>query len=177
MANRQASDRKEGARIFVVMGVAGCGKSSVASALAERCSGTFLDADDHHPAANKAKMAAGTPLDDADRWPWLAAFGAALARESGPVFGACSALKASYRQAIREAVGEPVHFIHLAGDRERIARRMARRRDHFMPTSLLDSQFATLEPPSDEVDASTVSVHNRFRDVVRDAFRVVRSSR
>ena len=160
-------------RLFVVMGVAGSGKSSVGAALAGATDGRFLDADDYHPARNKRKMTGGTPLTDEDRWPWLEAFGKALAAENGLVIGACSALKRSYREAIAEAAKEPVHFVFLQGSRDVIGRRMARRRDHFMPPALLDSQFATLEPPNGERNATTVPIDRRFRDVVEAAKRLV----
>jgi carbohydrate kinase (thermoresistant glucokinase family) len=128
---------------LVVMGVSGCGKSSLGAALATALVLPFTDADDLHPAANRAKMAAGQPLTDNDRWPWLQAVGAVLAAEAGVV--ACSALRQAYRDRLRAAAG-PVQFLHLVAPREVIAERLAARRGHFMPIALLDSQLATLEP-------------------------------
>ena len=128
---------------IVVMGVSGCGKSRIGAALATRLGLRFLDGDSLHPPANIAKMARGTPLDDADRAPWLDAVGAALGVRADVV--ACSALKRAYRDRIRMQAPGAV-FIHLAGDRAVLARRVASRPGHFMPPALLDSQLATLEP-------------------------------
>lgn len=130
---------------LVVMGVSGSGKSTVGAALAQRLGVPFVDADDLHPPANIAKMSAGRPLDDADRGSWLETIGEWLAahRDGGVV--SCSALKRSYRDQLRHHVAG-VEFLHLAGTREVIARRQASRPGHFMPASLLESQFATLEP-------------------------------
>lgn len=132
--------------LAVVMGVAGSGKTLVGSALAERLALPFRDADAFHPPANIARMAAGQPLDDADRAPWLAAVGAWLAehRETGAIV-TCSALKRRYRDALRATAGD-VPFLHLDGPREVVAQRVARREDHFMPASLVDSQYEALEP-------------------------------
>ena len=136
-------------RLIVVMGVAGCGKSSVGIALAKRLGRPFIDADDYHPPANVAKMSRGIPLTDTERWPWLDNVGAAMkeqARRTGGVVAACSALRRGYRERLIMAAGESILFIFLHGERELIAQRMAARTGHFMPTGLLDSQFATLEP-------------------------------
>ena len=129
---------------IVVMGVAGSGKSTLGAALATRLGAAFVDTDDLHPPANRAKMAAGTPLTDADRAPWLDLVAEVL-RDRAPVVVACSALRRAYRDRLREAGG--VRFLHLAAPKEAIAARMAARRGHFMPASLLDSQYETLEPP------------------------------
>ena len=141
---------------LVIMGVSGCGKSSVGAALASRLGIAYRDGDDLHPASNVEKMRQGTSLTDADRWPWLDAVAERLAREA-PVILGCSALKRVYRDRIRAGAGGPVTFLHLAGSRELIAARMAARRGHYMPTSLLDSQFATLEPPGAD-EAITVDI-------------------
>ena len=132
--------------LIVVMGVSGSGKSTVGSLLAASLGVPFTDGDDLHPVSSLEKMAAGHPLTDDDRWPWLAAVGDALAAASqtGLVI-ACSALKRSYRDAIRRAAPEAT-FLHLDGSREELAQRTAARSGHFMPPALLDSQLATLEP-------------------------------
>jgi len=138
---------------IVVMGVSGCGKSSVGIALAEALGARFIDGDDLHPEANKAKMSAGIPLEDSDRWPWLDLVSMALAEEvvdtpSGSFTGtvvACSALKRAYRDRILAGAPNTV-FVHLDGSREILEQRLGARAGHFMPASLLDSQLATLEP-------------------------------
>jgi carbohydrate kinase (thermoresistant glucokinase family) len=127
----------------VVMGVSGCGKSTVGSMLAHRLGVPFVDADGLHPAENVATMAAGIPLTDDDRWPWLARVGAMLAAPEGVVV-ACSALRLAYREVLRDHAPDAV-VVHLDGTREQLAARMAVRLDHFMPPSLLDTQLATLE--------------------------------
>lgn len=136
--------------ILVMMGVCGCGKSTVGEALAKSLGWRFLDADDFHPPANVAKMAGGTPLTDEDRWPWLDGIAdelaAILARGEHAVL-ACSALRQAYRDRLARA-GD-VRFVHLAGDRATIAARLAERKHRYMPSSLLDSQFAALEAPAE----------------------------
>ena len=133
----------------IVMGVASCGKTSVGELLAEKLSAHFVEGDRLHPATNVAKMSVGNPLTDEDRWPWLAAVGAALAGREGAV-GSCSALKRVYREAIAKAAHRPVYFIYLSGSRELLQTRINARQGHFMPPSLLDSQLKTLEPPADD---------------------------
>jgi gluconokinase len=133
---------------LVVMGVSGCGKSTVGALLGERLGVPFFDGDDFHPPANKAKMASGTPLNDEDRAPWLAEIGTALARRgdgTGTRIIACSALKRSYRDLLRSYAPELV-FIHLSGEEATIAGRISGRAHEYMPSSLLASQLATLEP-------------------------------
>lgn len=135
--------------IVLVMGVAGCGKSTVGSLLAARLGVAFAEGDTFHPAANVAKMSRGEPLTDADRQPWLAAIAGEIARraelDEGLVVG-CSALRRDYRRTL---LGGRAHarLVYLKGSQDLIATRMARRRDHFMPPSLLASQFAALEEP------------------------------
>jgi gluconokinase len=141
---------------LVVMGVSGCGKSSVGEALAERLGIPYRDGDDLHPAANVEKMRAGQPLTDEDRWPWLDRVAGTL-RDEGPAIIGCSALKRAYRDRIREGAGGLVTFLHLSGSREVIAARMGARKGHYMPVSLLDSQFAALEPPGPE-EAITLDI-------------------
>jgi gluconokinase len=142
-------------RPVVVMGVSGSGKTTVGAALAHALGLRFVDGDALHPAANVAKMAAGIPLDDADRAPWLDAIGAVLA--AGPVVVACSALKRIYRDRLR-AAAPSLQLVFLDGSPELLASRMSHRPGHFMPTSLLDSQLATLEPPTPDEHPLTVDV-------------------
>ncbi|MEV5506480.1 gluconokinase [Streptomyces orinoci] len=132
--------------VVVVMGVAGTGKTTVGPLVAEALGVPYAEGDDFHPPANIAKMTAGIPLDDADRAPWLDAVGA-WARGRGGRGGvvSCSALKRAYRDRLR-AAAPGIVFLHLTGERQLIAGRMAARTGHFMTTRLLDSQFATLEP-------------------------------
>ncbi len=144
--------------VLVVMGVSGCGKSTVAGLLAGRLGWDLADGDDLHPEANVAKMAAGVPLDDADRRPWLERVARWIgehteAGRSGVI--TCSALKRSYRDLLR---GPDVTFVFLHGSKKLIASRLARRHGHYMSAALLDSQFATLEPPSDDEQAITVEI-------------------
>jgi gluconokinase len=150
----------------VIMGVSGCGKSSVGEGLAARLGIPYRDGDDLHPPENVEKMRAGIPLTDDDRWPWLDRVGSVLAREA-PVIVGCSALKRAYRDRLRAGAGGPVRFVHLTGSREVILSRMAARKGHYMPTSLLDSQFAALEPPGPE-EAVTVDI-DRPLDAIIEA--------
>jgi gluconokinase len=133
---------------LVVMGVSGCGKSTIGALLGDRLGVPFFDGDDFHPLANKAKMAAGIPLDDDDRAPWLAEIGAALATPAdgaGSRIIACSALKRSYRDLLRSFAPDLV-FVHLSGEAATISGRLSSRAHEYMPSSLLASQLATLEP-------------------------------
>ncbi|HEY8961653.1 MAG TPA: gluconokinase [Luteolibacter sp.] len=133
---------------FLIMGVAGSGKTTVGRKLAETVGGTFLDADDFHPPENVAKMRAGIALDDTDRLPWLDALAEALrSRGEKPIVLACSALKEVYRERLLEAAPDLV-LVFLDGDPHLIRQRMEGRDDHFMPTSLLESQLQTLETPA-----------------------------
>lgn len=149
-------------RVVVVMGVSGTGKSTVGELLAAGLGVPYAEADTFHPPANIAKMSAGTPLDDADREPWLDAIGAwAREREraepglAGVV--SCSALKRRYRDRLR-AAAPGLFFLHLAGDRSLVAGRLAQRRGHFMPNGLLDSQFEALEPLEPDELGMTLTV-------------------
>lgn len=151
----------------VVMGVAGSGKSTVARLLAQRRGACFLEGDDFHPAANVAKMAAGTPLTDDDRWPWLAALRQAMRGESD-VVAACSALRRSYRDALR-AAGQ-VRFVHLVIDPAEATRRVATRHGHFMGRSMVASQFQALEVPgADETDVAPIDADGAAEAVADDA--------
>ena len=150
--------------IVVVMGVSGSGKTVVGQALAADLGWPFFDADDFHPEANVAKMAAGTPLTDADRWPWLDRLASDMAAIDGrgeSAVLACSALRQAYRDRISR--GGNVRFVHLAGDHDTIAARIATRSHRYMPPTLLASQFATLEPPQ---DAIVVDVRDTVRTLV-----------
>jgi gluconokinase len=144
--------------VLVVMGVAGCGKSTLASLLAQRLGWPLQEGDALHPQANVDKMAAGQPLDDADRWPWLhliAAWIDARVAAGEPGIVTCSALKRTYRDLLRR---EGVRFVHLTGSRELLEWRMQVRSGHFMPPSLLDSQLATLEAPGADEHAITIDI-------------------
>jgi gluconokinase len=155
------------APVLVVMGVSGSGKSTVGAALAQRLRVPFADADDFHPPANIAKMSAGQALDDVDREPWLEAIGEWLhaAQAAGGVMS-CSALKRKYRDQLRHhAPG--VEFVHLEGSPEVIARRQASRPGHFMPASLLASQFATLEPLEPDERGVVVDVDQSIDAIVQ----------
>ena len=146
--------------LVLVMGVSGAGKSTVGSLLATRLGVPFADADAFHPAANVAKMSRGEPLTDADRWPWLDAIGAWLDRQAASGEGGvatCSALKHIYRDRLL-APRPAVRLVHLSGDPALIGARQAARPDHFMPPSLMASQFATLEAPAPEERAIILSV-------------------
>jgi gluconokinase len=156
----------------IVMGVSGCGKSSVGEALAQRLGLPFIEGDMLHPESNVAKMAAGTPLTDEDRWPWLTVIGErmadALARGEG-IIVSCSALKKIYREHLRAATGGRLAFVYLDGSRELLGRRMGARTGHFMPLGLLDSQLATLEVPTGEQGVVTVSIDQPVEGIVTDA--------
>jgi gluconokinase len=155
----------------VIMGVTGCGKSSVGTALAPLFGATYIDGDALHPPANLAKMSAGIPLDDADREPWLVKVGQALRAADGPTLIGCSALKRRYRDLLRAVAGEDVVFLHLTGEREVIAAHLAARKGHFMPPSLLDSQVAALEPLQADETGFAVDVGQPFEKVVAEAMR------
>lgn len=150
-AARHAGTAPAGACRIVVMGVSGCGKSTVGALLGQQLGADFLDGDSLHPAANITKMSAGIPLDDIDREPWLREIGRRLGEATGesPLIIACSALKRGYRDLIRAQAPGTV-FIHLAGSFELLNERMAVREGHFMPAALLRSQFATLQELQDD---------------------------
>ena len=137
--------------VIIIMGVTGSGKSTVGEQLAQDLDWPYYDADDFHPEANVQKMASGTPLTDEDRWPWVEALaveiGRWLASDKGAILE-CSALKQSYRDVLVKG-REGVQLVHLHGSKDLIAHRLATRVHRYMPASLLDSQFATLEEPRD----------------------------
>lgn len=150
---------------IVVMGVSGCGKSTVGKVLAHRLGVPFGDADDLHTPANIAKMAAGRPLDDTDRRPWLELVGSWLAARPEGAVMACSALRRSYRDLLRGQCAD-VQFVHLSGSADVPARRMARRRGHFMPPALLQSQLDTLEPLAAGENGLTLDVDQSIDQIV-----------
>lgn len=154
-----AAPPSPGARpVLVVMGVSGCGKSTVGALLAGRLGWPFAEGDDFHPAANVAKMHSGHPLDDDDRWPWLAKVAAWVDERLDTVSGGvitCSALKRKYRDVIRR---DGVVFVYLHGTHQQIADRLTARHGHFMPAALLDSQFAALEEPAPDENALRVEI-------------------
>jgi gluconokinase len=161
------------ATALVLMGVAGSGKTTVGELLASRLGVRFRDADEFHPPANKKKMAAGIPLDDADRWPWLDAIGAAIREtpESVSIVVSCSALKRAYRDRIRAAASRPVTFVFLDGPKALLAERIGGRKGHFFPAELLDSQLATLEPPAADEPALKVSIDQKPEAIVDEIVR------
>jgi gluconokinase len=142
------------------MGVSGSGKSTIAAALAERLGWTFEDGDRFHPPSNVAKMSAGHPLTDEDRWPWLKAIADEIDRvceAGGQVVMACSALKRAYRDILVHG-RDDIRIVFLDGSQTLIADRLGRRKGHFMPPGLLDSQFRTLQPPQADERPFTVSI-------------------
>lgn len=152
----------------IIMGVAGSGKSSIGSLLAERLPAVYIDGDDLHPRTNIEKMSRGQPLNDADRKPWLIEVGKKLGGTHGPALIGCSALKRSYRDTIRNSAGDHVVFIHLAGTRAVIEARMQNRAGHFMPSSLIDSQFADLEQLDGDEVGFAVDIDQRPDAIVSD---------
>ncbi|ASU83185.1 gluconate kinase [Nocardiopsis gilva YIM 90087] len=145
---------------FVVMGVSGSGKSTVALRAAERLGLPLAEADRFHPAANIAKMSAGAPLTDEDRRPWLASLAEWIAeheRRGEPTLVACSALKRAYRDILRTGAPD-IRFLHLHGPRSLLAQRLAERSDHFMPPALLDSQLEALEPLERDEQGVTLDI-------------------
>jgi gluconokinase len=156
--------------IYVVMGVAGCGKSLIGAALAHSLEVDFVEGDDFHSARNIKRMASGTPLTDKDREAWLRAIAKRIqkAKKTGTgLVVACSALKRSYRDVLRSAAPD-VRLIFLNGPRELIAQRLASRGGHFMPPSLLDSQFATLEEPSPDENAWVCDITKSPEELIAD---------
>ena len=151
--------------VIVIMGVSGVGKTTIGRALAGRLEAVYAEGDSYHPAENVEKMRSGRPLTDDDRWPWLDRMRAEIDRwisDGQPVVLACSALKASYRDRLRPKAGS-VRFVYLHGHRELIEERLADRKGHYMPASLLESQLAILEPPE---DAICVDVDRSLDDIL-----------
>lgn len=157
-------------RFFIVMGVSGCGKSSVGQTLASRLGWSFYDADDFHPPENVAKMASGTPLDDSDRAPWLSALHDLISsslREDKPGVLACSSLKERYRQQLLDG-NEGVQIVYLKGSYDLIWSRMSARKDHYMKPHMLKSQFEALEEPS---NALTMDISMSIEDIVQEILK------
>ncbi|REJ03899.1 gluconokinase [Microbacterium bovistercoris] len=166
-------ERSDPPIVLVVMGVSGSGKSTVAGMLAGRLGWDLEEGDDLHPAGNVAKMAAGIPLTDEDRRPWLDRIAAWIQvhTESGtPGVVTCSALRRTYRDRL---AGPGVVFVHLEGSQETIAARLSSRLDHFMPQSLLGSQFATLEPLEPDENGIVVELARRPKDEVKEIIRLL----
>ena len=158
---------------LVVMGVSGSGKSTIAESLARRLAWSFEDGDKFHPASNVAKMSAGQPLTDTDRWPWLQAIADEIDRvcmAGSHAVIACSALKRAYRDVLVHGRGD-VRIVFLDGTQQLIADRLAQRKGHFMPPGLLDSQFATLQPPDPAEKPITVSIDAPVEAIVDDIVR------
>lgn len=162
-------------RHFVIMGVAGSGKSHIGAALAQKLGMIYLDGDDFHPSANVDKMSRGEALTDEDRWPWLEIVGDVLAKAQDSTIVGCSALKRRYRDRIRAATPDAV-FIYLDGDRDLIAKRMGARDGHFMPLSLLDSQFAALERLAQDEAHVSVGIDATPDQIVADIANALAAS-
>jgi gluconokinase len=159
--------------VIVVMGVSGSGKSTVGALLAEWLGVAFAEADEYHPAANIAKMAAGRPLDDADRAPWLDLVADWIAgRDGRGGVISCSALRRRYRDRLREA-GSDLFFVHLEGSPELIARRLSARAGHFMPAGLLASQFEVLEPLEPGEAGAVVPIEGTAEQIAERALAAV----
>jgi gluconokinase len=162
--------------LIVVMGVAGSGKTTIASGLAQQLGVPFVEGDSLHPIANVKKMAGGVPLTDDDRWPWLKAIGERMEVERVTGHGvvvSCSALRHAYRDCLRKQVHGKVYFILLDGSRELIGDRMKQRKGHFMPPALLDSQFATLEKPTPDEHAVILDISHTVPALLAEAARSV----
>jgi len=154
------------ARLLVVMGSSGCGKSTVGNALAQRLNAVFIEGDDHHSAENKAKMQRSIALTDSDRGPWLSKLSKVMRDSNGTVVASCSALKKAYRNKISDGAGEPVLYIYLHGSSAILAARLAARKDHFMSRDLLDSQLALLEKPTQSEFAISVNIDQPVDSIV-----------
>lgn len=157
--------------VIFVMGVSGCGKSSVGNALAIKIGKVFIDADDYHPQANIDKMASGVALTDVDRIPWLHSLAKVVsqkAKNNGGVVCACSALKKRYRDILRSEIDNVVLFILLDGQKEILSNRLMRRSNHYMPPSLLESQLSVLEKPSDDEFSINVSIEKSIEKIVKE---------
>lgn len=186
-------------RLIVIMGVSGAGKTTIGNALAEHLGTTFIDGDSYHPRANVEKMSRGEALTDRDRMPWLALIAGAMrghvARSEqafkkqasqdgvqalipeGCSVAACSALRRSYREYLTSQAGEEIFYVFLQGTKELIHSRMLNREGHFMPSQLLDSQFATLEQLESDEGGLTVNVESPVQEIVEQCVAMVLSGR
>ena len=171
MTGEAAGHAKSTRRHVVVMGVSGCGKTTVAHGISRGTGMVLAEADDFHSAANIAKMRDGRPLDDADRWPWLEALSQWMRREAAAGAStviACSALRRPYRDVLRSGM-DTVDFIHLTGPADAIRTRMAAREGHFMPSALLASQLATLEPLEPDESGVVLDLRKTAEELVAEA--------
>lgn len=157
---------------IIVMGPSGVGKSSIAAGIAARLGAAFIEGDDYHPAQNRAAMTAGRPLTDDMRWPWLHALSDAViaARATGDVVFACSALKRSYRDLLRDRIGDDLRLVYLHAPRDLILSRMQARL-HYMPPALLASQLETLQEPTAEERPVTLNMTGPIDDAIVQALR------
>ncbi len=153
----------------IVMGVSGAGKTTVGRRLAEALGGTFIDGDDLHTEAARAKMRSGRALTDEDRWPWLDRIWAMLVeglKAERRTVVACSALRKAYRDRLRAAAGQTLSFVYLSANPEAMRRRLANRKNHYMPASLVESQFAALESPRNEAGVIEVSAEAKLNAII-----------
>jgi len=153
--------------IVVLMGVSGVGKTTIGKLVAARLGWRFIEGDDYHPPENVAKMAAGIALEDADRWPWLEALNRRIAAERNAIV-TCSALKESYRRRLLAGIAEP-RIVYLHAPKALIVARLAERKHRFMPASLLDSQFAALEPPAQAIGIDVSADPARCAEAIVEA--------
>ena len=153
-------------KLIIVMGVSGSGKSTIAELLAIALTANYLDADDYHPPRNINKMKRGEALNDDDRWPWLETFGKVMATQDKPCVGACSSLKRIYRDRLRESSQDDILFIYLDGTKELLAHRISSRKDHFMPSTLLESQLNTLEVPESDEYAISININGTPNEII-----------
>jgi len=163
--------------VIVLMGVCGCGKTTVGKVLAERLGWEFVEGDSFHSQANIAKMSRGVALDDADRWPWLKTLADEITRridEQRPMVLACSALKQAYRDVL-QVDGEQVRFVFLEGSRQLIAERLNRRQGHYMPASLLESQFTALEPPRDAEGMTVIPADQSVDEIAQQVISALKT--
>ncbi|ARQ56957.1 gluconokinase 1 [Rhizobium sp. Kim5] len=171
-------ERRKRPHAIIVMGVSGCGKSSVGEKLAEALHLAFVEGDALHPAANVEKMSKGIPLIDEDRMPWLDRIGddikASLEKGEG-IIVSCSALKRIYRDRLRAAAGGNLFFVYLEGSKALLTKRMGERKGHFMPVSLLESQLATLEVPTGEAGVVTVDIDDTIDGIAAKALKALAS--